>query len=165
MVAAWIRAETGVGSRHGVGQPGGERQLGRFPHGGKENEQRQQGGRSDAEGVCLGVDARDGKGSEPCEEKRHGHAETDIPQPGHDERLLSGRGLHRIAVPETDEGIGTESHTLPSQVDENEAVRQGDHQHGKGEQVQVAEISNEIRVVSHEGGRIEVDDGRLQRSP
>ncbi len=76
----------------------------------------------------------------------------------HDEGLAAGIGIGHVGIPEADQGVGAESHPFPTQVDEDEVVSQGDHQHGEDKEVQVAEIADVIGVLPHEGHGIDVDE-------
>ena len=67
-------------------------------------------------------------------------------------------GVFRVPVPEADEGVGAETHPFPAQVEKQQVVRQGDHQHGEDEEVQVAEIPGVVLIFPHEGDGIEVND-------
>ena len=78
------------------------------------------------------------------EEEGQGDAEGDVADAGDDEGLAAGVGVGLFAVPETDEGVGAETHPFPAQVDKEQVVRQGDHQHGEDEEVQIAEIPDII---------------------
>ena len=100
----------------------------------------------------------DGKIAEIDKKQGQGDAEGDIADAGADEGLAAGVGVGLIPVPEADQGIGAEAHAFPAQVNEDQAVRHGDHQHGEDEEVQVTEIADVIGVFPHEGGGIEVDD-------
>jgi hypothetical protein len=167
---------------HGVGQPRVEGNLGRLAAGPQEEAQGRDlqhlpvgaeghpGGHRDRlvcgeSQVLLQVRKRHrrraavGKGPEDQEDSQQ---EAEVSDPVDDERLAAAVGVEAIAVPEADEKVGTQAHTLPAHEHEQEVVGQNQHQHREGEQVQVAEEALESAVLAvvvvHVADRIDVDE-------
>ena len=82
----------------------------------------------------------------PEQEEQQGqrHPEGHVADAGDDEGLAAGIDIGLFGVPEADEGVGTEPHSFPAQVDKDQVVGHRDHQHGKDKQVQIAEIPDVI---------------------
>ena len=143
-MAAWIRAETGVGTGHGIRQPDIERDLRRFAG---HAHQQEKGDEEDDAG-------RDGM---PPPTKTSVEVET-LEPPEHDEgceqeaevtdavgdhgflggiRVGPGRTTERIhLIPEADQQEGAQAHALPADEEHQVGVAADqDHHHGD-EQVQ-----------------------------
>ncbi len=146
------------GAGHGVRQPHRQGQLGRFTRRRPEEQQGQGGGQGGAQTGGVGVDVGDGETLKQGEKQGQGHPEGHVADAGDDKGLAAGVGIVLLGVPEADEGVGTEPHPFPAQVDKEQIVRQGDDQHGEDEEIQVAEVADVIGVIPHEGHGIEVDE-------
>ncbi len=100
------------------------------------------------QGSGVAIDVGEGKTVKQDEQQGQGHPEGDVADAGDDEGLAAGIGIGLFGVPEADEGVGTEPHPFPAQVDKDQVVGHGDHQHGKDKEVQVAEIPDIIGVIA-----------------
>ena len=141
MVAAWMRAETGVGPSIASGQPGLQRELAGLAAGAEQQQQR------DRQRACSPVELADAArtprrtASVPSvanmQEDRDGQA--DVADPVHEERLLAGGGRGRaVLVPEADQQVRRETDALPADVEHHEVVAEHQQQHRRDEQVEVA---------------------------
>src|SRR5664279_367091 len=110
IVAAWISADTGIGP------PGIERDLRRLA-GAPERDEQGDGGDDRAIGRQLG-----GTGGHLGEVERpkrvpgeeHRDEEPEISDAVHDECLLAGIRIGRLAIPVPDQQVGAEPHTFPA---------------------------------------------------
>ena len=93
-------------------------------------------------------------GEENEEADRHGR----VADPGDDERLARGEPVGGIAIPEADQEIAAEADALPAEIEEQQVVRQDQHQHRGDEQVHIGEVAAVSLVRAHELGGIEVDE-------
>ena len=91
-------------------------------------------------------------------ERQHAEQEAVIADPVDDERLLPRRRRGGTLVPEADEQVGAQAHTLPAHEHEQEVVRQHQRQHREREQVEIEEEAADRRVVRHVPGRVDVDE-------
>ena len=91
-------------------------------------------------------------------EQEHRAEQAEVADAVGDERLLAGRGVGELVVPEADEQVRAEADALPPDEQHREVVRQDERQHREDEEVQVREEPGEARVVRHVGGRVEVDE-------
>ena len=163
MVAAWIRAETGVGPSIASGSQKCSGNCALLPTAPKK--------RSRAIAVAVPESSRSAPGeravgtgvvqrSELGEDQEHRDHEADVADAGGDERLLA-RVRRRVAlVPERDQQVGAEPDALPPEEGHEEAAAQHQDQHGGDEQVHVGEEPREARVAVHVADRIDVDQRR-----
>ena len=91
------------------------------------------------------------------EENEDAEGESGVADPVDDERLVAGRGVGMLFVPEPDQAVRTQSHAFPAHEHQQEVVGQHERQHGRGEQVQIREKAPVRLVVVHVAGRIEVN--------
>ena len=146
---------------HRVGQPGLQRQLRRFADGAAE-QQRRRGDRQRRSHRPM----RDGSLHQRLDVERAQIGEEDeqadrhrgVADPGDDERLARGEPVDGIAIPEADQEIAAEADALPAEIEEQQVVRQHQHQHRGDEQVHVGEEAAVALVRAHELGGVEVDE-------
>ena len=99
----------------------------------------------------------------PCfpktgEEEKHPQKETEVTHPVDDKGLLPGIGGRILLKPETDQEIGTEAHTFPSDKHQQEVVGQDEVEHHEDEEVEVGEIPGITRIVMHVAHGVDVDE-------
>ncbi len=107
-------------------------------------------------------------GEHGAEIDRTGHHEygedperkAEIADPVDDESLHGRRVGLRLVVPEADQQIAREADTLPAEEQLYQIVRRHQHQHGEGEQRQIAEKARPVRILGHIADGIEMDEGR-----
>ena len=163
MVAAWMSAETGVGTLHRVRQPEVERELRALAHRAEEEQQRDGGGGARVELERAGeraVRTRVVERTQLGEDQEHRHHEPDVTDAGGDEGLLARVGRGGPLEPERDQQVGAEAHALPPEEGHEEAAAEDEHQHRGDEEVHVGEEAREARVAVHVADRIDVDQRR-----
>ncbi|MGY3073684.1 hypothetical protein ACVWZZ_000055 [Bradyrhizobium sp. LM6.10] len=74
------------------------------------------------------------------------------------EGLDGGRVRRRLLVPEADQEIARQTHAFPAEEQLHEVVRGHQHQHGEGEQAEIAEEARPVRVLVHVADGIEVHE-------
>ncbi len=151
MVAAWIRALTGVGPSMASGSqtcsgnwadlPAAPAKMpmaaqvktapAKSPGNGQAAEL------NDIEGAGIGIKYQDGG------------QETEVTQAGHDKGFLGGIGGGRPLEPETDQQIGAEADHFPEDEHHQEIIGQHQSQHGGGKQGHPGIIAMITRVAVH----------------
>ena len=81
----------------------------------------------------------------------------------HDEGFSPRAPVHRILVPKPDEQITAQPDALPTEIQQQEIVRQQQRHHAGHEQVHVGEEAAVTLVGSHEFGGIQVDQEAYER--
>ena len=151
MVAAWMRAETGVGPSMASGShtcSGNWADLPMAP---------MNSSRAMAISVPWPRHARAHllehpdvvQGAEGDEDEHHAQAEAEVAHPVDDEGLLAGRGRLGLVIVEADQVVGAEPHRLPAEVEQQVVVGQHQHEHAEGEQAQVGEEAVVAGVAVH----------------
>jgi hypothetical protein len=169
IVAAWMSAETGVGPRHGVGEPDVQRDLRALAHRAEEEAERdQRQERRESSGLGGGgpEHAVVVEGAKLESEAEHAEQEAPVPDPVDDERLLSGRGGDRLLVVVADEEVGAQPDALPPDEHEQKVLREDEHEHREHEEVEVGEearVSGVGLVVVHVSRGIDVDQESDER--
>ena len=152
-------------TRHRVGEPYVEGDLGRLAGGADEQQQadrRHDSGRAQREFRREPVHVRERerrrtrRGETPEQQEQAGQ-ERGVADPVRDEGLAAGVGVRGIGVPEADEEVGTEADALPADEEHRQGVGEHQHEHRRGEEVQVGEEARQIRVVVHVPERVEMD--------
>ena len=116
----------------------------------------------------LGLDrqARDGRRdaleverAELGEQREHPEDERVVTDAVDDERLLAGVVRRLLLEPEADQQIRAEADALPADEHHREVRAEHQHEHERGEQVQIGEVARELAVdlVVHVRGRVDVD--------
>ena len=72
--------------------------------------------------------------------------------------FLAASAADAARVPEADQQVAAQAHQLPAGEDEQEVVRQDQQQHREHEQVQVGEEAPLAGVVGHVADRVDVDE-------
>ncbi len=91
-------------------------------------------------------------------EEEHGAEETEIADAIGDERLLAGRSVGVLLVPEADEEVRAEPDALPPDEEHRQVVGHHEDEHREDEEVQVAEEPVEALVLRHVRRGVEVDE-------
>ena len=155
------------GTLHGIGQPGVEAELRRFPHGAdeqKEGDDRQRvklaaedDDRAVSELVHLPEDDVVLDRVEQEEDGSDTQHEGEVADTIDDEGLDGGGTSRRAIVPEADQEVGGETDTFPAEEQLQEVVGGDEHEHGEGEEREVAHEPRDALVVGHVTHRIDVD--------
>lgn len=144
--------QRGDGGRtlHRVGQPDMQRHLGRFAHGADEEQDtdhRHQRPAAVAPDLDLGIGQSRRLGEDLSVVEAvgvHGDGgdaedETEVTHAVDDEGLQVGEDRRRPHRPEADQQVGDQAHRLPAEEELEEVVGHHQHQHGEGEERDVAE--------------------------
>ncbi len=142
---------------HGVRQPDGKRQLGRFAGRADQEQNPERSDHTRRHQKSHGVDLGDRFCAEELKHPDDGNPERGVADSGDDERLAAGRCVVRVPVPETDQPVGTETDPLPPQVQQRQVFSQHQHQHGKDKNIQQSEVAGIGRVILHIADRVEVN--------
>src|SRR3989449_10608976 len=74
--------------------------------------------------------------------------EADVPDPGHEERLLARVGVDPLIEPEADDQGRAEPHALPADEPDRQARPEHQDQHEEDEEVEVREVARAPGVLS-----------------
>ena len=94
---------------------------------------------------------------EADEDQHDPEGETDVADAVDDERLLGRERRRALAVPEADEQVARQADQLPGHEHDQEVAGQDQQQHAEHEQVEVGEEAPVARVVAHVADRVDVD--------
>ena len=149
MVAAWISAETGRRAFHRVRQPDVQADLRRLAHRADEQQDADHlvGARCVPNNVnvsvlVLGDAAEDGgelDRAEGPECQRDAEREAEVADAVDDERLDRGGAGGRAVIPVADEQVAHQPDAFPAEEQLHQVVGRHQHQHGEGEQAEIAE--------------------------
>ena len=114
MVAAWIRADTGVGPSMASGSQLNSGIWADLPVAASEEQQHGGGGRPAGQQVPVGEDRQVVERADLGEDEEHGQQEADVADPVVDEGLLAGRGGRVPLEPERDQPVGADPDPLPA---------------------------------------------------
>ena len=170
MVAAWISAETGVGPSMASGSQVCSRNCADLPMA-PMNSSRQisvsASGCQPKNGNGLADERRrlreDGVEIDRAGHHEHGEdaeREAEIADAVDHEGLDGGGVRRRLVIPEADQQIARQADAFPAEEQLHQIVGRHQHQHGEGEQRQIAEEARPVRVLRHVADRIEVHEGR-----
>ncbi len=154
-----MRADTGVGPFHGVGQPREERDLRRLPHGGHEQQQADGRPRPRPEQRVVREDPQVRDRPRLVEDEEDGDQEAHVGQPVVEKGLLPGTRRAVAFEPEGDEPVRAQAHPLPPHESEDQVVGQHQDQHRGHEEVHVDEELRVVPVALHVPDRIQMDQG------
>ena len=155
MVAAWIKALTGVGPAMASGSHVCNGSCADLPTAPPKSNKR--GGDRDA-GTHMPVlrgplhELLNIQRAQITEEQKQPDHQGGIADAGHDECFASGPAILRVAIPEPDEQITAQTDAFPSQVEQKKVVRQEQRQHRGDEQIHIGEEPGIAIVVDHEFG-------------
>ena len=143
IVAAWIRAETGVGPSIASGSQTCSGNWALLPHRAGEEQERDPGQRlarlADAAGRLREDRRRNCSVPNGPEDQHDAQAEAEVADAVDDECLLGGVGRRAALEVVADQQVGAETDRLPEDEEEQEVVGQHQHQHREDEERQVGE--------------------------
>ncbi len=155
---------------HGVGQPGVQQELGRLahrPHEQQQAGQRQRVGMPPKEVNGLAGQTRRAREdgfkvgrADQHEDRKDAERKAEIADAVDHEGLDRGRVSRRLLVPEPDQQVTCKADALPAKEQLHQIIRGHQHQHGEGEQRQIAEEPRPVRVFVHVADRIEMHERR-----
>ena len=157
MVAAWISADTGVGPSIASKQPRLQRHLRRFATGAEQQQQAQDQRRGIAHARHALVDVDEGRRSEGSEHDHDGDGHAHVTDPVDHERLLGRSCGHRLVLPEADQQVRGQAHTLPADEEHQVVVGQHQQQHRGDEEVEEGEEAAPALVMGHVADGVDVD--------
>ena len=166
IVAAWMRADTGVGPSIASGSQtwsGNWALLPMAPANTSSAVANSGIGLASPASSIVWIDSRMFSVASPTAPgvDPDGHdpeRETDVADAVDDERLLGRQRRRALAVPEADEQVAAQADQLPGHEHHEPRVREDQQQHREHEQVQVGEEPPVARVVAHVADRVDVDE-------
>ncbi len=162
MVAAWIRAETGVGPSIASGSQtysGSWADLPQAPTNSNSVAAVMMGSpmaKCPLRAMCG--DIRQAQRPEVPGDGEHAQQESGVTDAIDDECLVGGVAGGLAMEVETDQQIRTQADAFPSDEHQGVVVRQDEREHGEHEQVQVSEEAVIAAFVRHVSGGIDVDE-------
>ena len=157
MVAAWIRADTGVGPSIASSSQACSGTWADLPHAASRSSRPIAVSVFSERLAGHGGDLRERRRPEGDEEQRDRQAQPDVAHPVDDEGLLRCRRGGVLVLPEADEQVRREADALPAEEQPDVVGREHQHQHRGDEQVEVAEEPATPRVVLHVADGVDVD--------
>ena len=157
MVAAWIRAETGVGPSIASGSQTCSGNWALLPMAPAKSSSAMIVIRVGSSSPIRAIDLADVERAQADEDQHDPEDEADVADAVDDERLLGGQRRRALAVPEADQQVAAQADQLPRDEHDQEAVRQDQQEHREHEQVEVGEEPPVARVVAHVADRVDVD--------
>ena len=148
---------------HRVRQPHVERNLRGLARGADEEQQRRHRHHAPArlgwQHRRLRRDLLEVERAEVREDQQRAEDEREVADAVDDEGLLAGVGGRLLLVPEADQQVGAEADAFPAHEEHREVRPQHQHQHERGEQVQVREVPRVFAVglLVHVRGRVDVN--------
>ncbi len=151
------QCRNGRGAFHGVGQPGVQGNLGRFPHGAdkqanaRNRNQRPIGARERRTGQCtrLGKHLVIIHTARIREQQANPEYETEVTHTVYEKRLHIGENGGWPGIPETNQQVRHQAHGFPAEKQLQHVVRHDQHEHRKGEQRNVGEKALIAGIVHH----------------
>ena len=154
---------------HRVRQPHMQAELGRFAHRADEQQHADdfEGAEIGAEQVVAvvlvladgGENAVEADGAEDHEQQGDAEREAEIADAVDDEGLHGGRTGGRAVVVVADQQVAREADAFPAEEQLQQVIRRHQHEHGEGEQAEIAEELPDGVVVRHVAGAVDVDQG------
>ena len=161
MVAAWIRADTGVGPAIASGSQvckGSCADLPTAPPSSSKVIAVIAGPPSTkcrcASSDCLLNVERAEVAKQPEEADRH----QGVAHPGDDEGLARRRAIGGILVPEADQEVAAQADPFPAEEQEQQVVAQNQEQHAGDKQIHVREEARAVAILPHVPGGEYVDE-------
>ena len=164
MVAAWIRADTGVGPSMASGSQTYSGICADLPVAPK-NISSAMALSTPKPAVSTGncplrssrVHVGEAQRAEHGHHEQHAEDEAGVAHAVHDERLLARVAGRLLVEVEADQQVAAQPHAFPADEQQHVVVRQHQHQHEEDEQVEVAEEAVVAVVVIHVAGGVHVD--------
>ena len=146
------------GAFHRIAKPGLQRHLSRFSA--RRQQQRQSNcgvttlARRTGRPEYLGKTDR----AERREHQHHGQGQAHITDAVDDEGLLGGNGGRWLLIPEADQQVGRQTDTFPPDIQTQEVIGEYQQQHGRQEEIQVAEKPSPVGIMLHVPDRVDMDE-------
>ena len=163
MVAAWIRADTGVGPSIASGSQTCSGICALLPQA-PTNSSRQTAvitptspSGSGASLPASSAMSHQVQRAERVERQDHAQDEAGVADAVDDERLLARVGRALLLEPEADQQVRAEPDAFPAHEHQREVAAQHQQQHEEREEVQVGEVADAVLVVGHVAERVDVD--------
>src|SRR5207302_7088112 len=104
------------------------------------------------------ADLGEAQGANRVEQQEESQDESRIADAVHDESLLPRIRCRFAQKIESDQQIAAKPHALPADEKQQQIIRQHENQHGKHEEVQIAEEPVVAALMGHVAGGIDVDE-------
>ena len=88
-------------------------------------------------------------------DQEHAQGEAEIADAIDQERLLAGRGRRGLLVPEADQQVAAQADRFPEHVQQHEVARRDQHGHREDEQADVGEEPPVARIAVHVADRVD----------
>ena len=159
MVAAWIRADTGVGPAIASGNQVYSGICAALSGCAHKQQQRNHGKEPGGCFRSLLKYFSKGSGAKLIDHGKYRNQETKIPDAVHDKSFLGRTAVFLVFKPVTDQQIGTESDALPADEQDHKIGSQHQQQHRKNKEVEVTEVFRIGRRIlfMHIGSGINMD--------
>jgi hypothetical protein len=93
----------------------------------------------------------------------HAEQQTEVPDPGGNERFLSRSRSRRPFVPKANQQVRREPHNLPTHKQQQQAIGDQHPEHRSRKQGEKAEKPGEVFVVVHVGHAVDKDEQANER--
>src|SRR5262245_66596383 len=91
------------------------------------------------------------------EQQEHAQDKAKITDTIDDEGFVAGARIVVVLIPKSDQGIGAQSHPLPTYEHQQQAVAQNQGEHGGSKKIEVGEEAPEGLVIMHVTDGINMD--------
>ncbi len=159
MVAAWIKAETGVGPSIASGSQTCSGTWADLPTAPRKSPIPASGEERPGELAArdAGEDVRVGEVADLPGDDQDADEHPQVADPGGEEGLLRGVRRRMLLEPESDQEVRGEPDQLPEDVERNQVVGEDEPQHREREEREIGEEAGVPRIAVHVAHREEVD--------
>ena len=91
------------------------------------------------------------------EQQKHAQDKAEVADPINDKSLIAGPRIVMILVPETDQSIGAQPYSLPTDKHQKQIVAHDEDQHGGGEEIEKSKEAPIGSILVHVACRIDMD--------
>ncbi len=158
MVAAWIRALTGVGPSMASGSQTCSGNWALLPTAPTNSSRPIQVTRPELHERHLAKTLGELQRAEGGEDQEQAEREAPVAHAVDEERLLAGLRGALLVEPERDQQVRAQAHALPAQEHQQVVVGQDEDEHGEHEEVQVGEEAVVAAVAAHVADRVVVHE-------